>query len=73
MRVSDSLLFQSSPPSSFQRLSFPPEVDPCLDADVCDQVCVPMNGRITCSCHQDYKMSPTTGECKAKGERQTMG
>eukprot|EP00066_Takifugu_rubripes_P024057 XP_011613323.1 PREDICTED: very low-density lipoprotein receptor-like [Takifugu rubripes] len=45
------------------------EVDPCLDADVCDQVCVPVNGRITCSCHQDYKMSPTTGECKAKGEK----
>uniref|UniRef100_H3CXH4 EGF-like domain-containing protein n=1 Tax=Tetraodon nigroviridis TaxID=99883 RepID=H3CXH4_TETNG len=44
------------------------EVDACLDADVCDQVCIPANGSLTCGCHQDYKMSPTTGECKAKGD-----
>lgn len=48
------------------------EVDTCLDADVCDQVCISLNDSLTCGCYQDYKRSPTTGECKAKGESQIM-
>lgn len=48
------------------------EVDACLDADVCDQACIPLNDSLTCGCYQDYKMSLSTGECKAKGESQIM-
>ncbi|KAM7409608.1 hypothetical protein PAMA_001206 [Pampus argenteus] len=44
------------------------EVDVCLESDVCDQLCVHMNGSLTCACHEGYQMSAITGECKAKGD-----
>ncbi|XP_076583327.1 low-density lipoprotein receptor-related protein 8-like [Chaetodon auriga] len=44
------------------------EVDACLERDVCDQLCVDMNGSLSCDCHEDYQMNPTTRECKAKGD-----
>ncbi|XP_054459186.1 low-density lipoprotein receptor-related protein 8-like [Anoplopoma fimbria] len=44
------------------------EVDTCLESDVCDQLCVHSNSRLTCDCNKDYQMNPTTRECKAKGE-----
>ncbi|KAF3835250.1 hypothetical protein F7725_027808 [Dissostichus mawsoni] len=44
------------------------EVDPCLESDVCDQLCVHMNGSLTCDCQEDYQRNHTTSECKAKGE-----
>ncbi|XP_029905112.1 low-density lipoprotein receptor-related protein 8-like [Myripristis murdjan] len=43
------------------------EIDTCLESDVCDQLCVHHSGRLTCSCHEGYQMSPTSRECKAKG------
>ncbi|XP_044218108.1 low-density lipoprotein receptor-like [Thunnus albacares] len=43
------------------------EVDMCLESDVCDQLCVHMNGSFSCDCHEGYQMTPTTRECKAKG------
>ncbi|XP_040897214.1 low-density lipoprotein receptor-related protein 8-like [Toxotes jaculatrix] len=43
------------------------EVDLCLETDVCDQLCVFINGSLTCECNEDHYMNPTTGECKAKG------
>lgn len=39
---------------------------------MCDQLCVRVNGDLTCDCYQGYWMNPTTGECKAKGEKQMM-
>lgn len=45
------------------------EVDACLDRDVCDQLCVDMNGNLTCKCHKDYQMNHTTGGCQAKGKK----
>lgn len=44
----------------------------CLESDVCDQLCVHMNGSLACDCHKDYQMNATTGECKAKGEGKKM-
>uniref|UniRef100_UPI003AAC17C3 low-density lipoprotein receptor-like n=1 Tax=Centroberyx gerrardi TaxID=166262 RepID=UPI003AAC17C3 len=44
------------------------EIDRCLESDVCDQLCVHINGSLTCECHRGYQMSPSTGECKAKGD-----
>ncbi|XP_042337393.1 low-density lipoprotein receptor-related protein 8-like [Plectropomus leopardus] len=44
------------------------EIDTCLESDVCDQLCVHVNNSLTCDCHKDYQMNPTTGECKAKGD-----
>ncbi|XP_038571501.1 low-density lipoprotein receptor-related protein 8-like isoform X2 [Micropterus salmoides] len=44
------------------------EVNMCLESDVCDQLCVHMNGSLACDCHKDYQMNATTGECKAKGD-----
>ncbi|TKS74382.1 Potassium voltage-gated channel subfamily V member 2 [Collichthys lucidus] len=44
------------------------EVDACLESDVCDQLCVHANSSLTCDCHKDYQMNPTTRECKAKGD-----
>ncbi|XP_039985030.1 low-density lipoprotein receptor-like isoform X2 [Xiphias gladius] len=43
------------------------EIDMCLERDLCDQLCVHMNGSFTCDCHEGYSMNPTTRECKAKG------
>lgn len=43
------------------------EIDPCLERDVCDQLCVDLNGNQTCSCHKDYWMDRVTGECRVKG------
>lgn len=77
-RVSDRLGFDlrlmSDGGGGFELFTCPwsrPEVDTCLRADVCDQVCI-LNGSLTCGCHQDYELSPTTGECKAKGESQIV-
>ncbi|KAJ8277416.1 hypothetical protein GJAV_G00074930 [Gymnothorax javanicus] len=44
------------------------EIDECLDADVCSQLCVRENGTLTCHCHAGYLKSPGTGECRAAGE-----
>ncbi|XP_068445967.1 low-density lipoprotein receptor-related protein 8-like [Clinocottus analis] len=44
------------------------DVDQCLESDVCDQLCVHTNGSLTCRCNEDYRMNPTTRECKAKGD-----
>ncbi|KAK5907103.1 hypothetical protein CesoFtcFv8_004987 [Champsocephalus esox] len=44
------------------------EIDPCLESDVCDQLCVHMNGSLTCDCQEGYQRIQTTRECKAKGE-----
>ncbi|XP_023282321.1 low-density lipoprotein receptor-related protein 8-like [Seriola lalandi dorsalis] len=44
------------------------DVDMCLETDVCDQLCVHMNGSLTCDCLEGYTMNPTTRECKAKGD-----
>uniref|UniRef100_W5M439 Uncharacterized protein n=1 Tax=Lepisosteus oculatus TaxID=7918 RepID=W5M439_LEPOC len=41
------------------------EIDECLDADVCDQLCFRLNGTFRCECHAGYQQSPKTGECKA--------
>ncbi|KAM3876257.1 low-density lipoprotein receptor-like [Diretmus argenteus] len=43
------------------------EIDRCLERDVCDQMCVHVNGSLTCDCQEDYQRSPATGECRAKG------
>lgn len=43
------------------------EINPCLEADVCDQLCFHMNDRFTCRCQEDYMMSTTAGVCTAKG------
>ncbi|XP_074490741.1 low-density lipoprotein receptor-related protein 8-like isoform X1 [Sebastes fasciatus] len=48
------------------------EVDACLVSDVCDQLCVHMNGSLTCDCNHDYQMNQTTRECKAKGDKATL-
>ncbi|XP_029356079.1 low-density lipoprotein receptor-like isoform X2 [Echeneis naucrates] len=44
------------------------DVDACLEADVCDQLCVHLNGNISCNCADGYDMDPTTAECKARGD-----
>lgn len=44
------------------------DIDPCLERDVCDQLCVDLNGNQTCSCHKDYWMDGVTGECRVKGK-----
>ncbi|XP_070688328.1 low-density lipoprotein receptor-like [Pempheris klunzingeri] len=44
------------------------EVSACLESDVCDQLCVHMNGSLTCSCHEGYQMNRASRECKAKGD-----
>ncbi|XP_072244889.1 low-density lipoprotein receptor-related protein 8-like [Leuresthes tenuis] len=44
------------------------EIDLCLESDVCDQLCAHKNSSFTCDCHQGYHVTPTTGECKAKGD-----
>lgn len=48
------------------------EVDECLEKDVCDQLCVHMNGSLTCACSEGYHLNASTGECKAKGEKLNM-
>ncbi|KAM9358381.1 low-density lipoprotein receptor-related protein 8-like [Symphorus nematophorus] len=44
------------------------EIDVCLERDMCDQLCVHTNRSLTCGCHDDYQINPTTRECKAKGQ-----
>ncbi|XP_041647325.1 low-density lipoprotein receptor-like [Cheilinus undulatus] len=44
------------------------EVNPCLERDVCDQLCIHVNHSLTCSCQEEYRMNFTTRECKAKGD-----
>ncbi|KAM9475425.1 low-density lipoprotein receptor-related protein 8-like [Clarias gariepinus] len=41
------------------------ELDPCLDADVCDQLCVHSNGSFTCECRHGYVKSSENGRCFA--------
>ena len=41
--------------------------DTCLEKDVCDQLCVHVNGSFACDCLEGYSMNPATRECKAKG------
>ncbi|XP_068175516.1 low-density lipoprotein receptor-like isoform X2 [Antennarius striatus] len=43
------------------------DIDTCLESDICDQLCVHVNGTLTCDCLEDYRMNPTTRECRAKG------
>lgn len=48
---------------------FSPEVDPCLDADICDQLCIHTNGSFVCECQDGYmKNSSESGCCLATGE-----
>ncbi|XP_060737619.1 very low-density lipoprotein receptor-like [Tachysurus vachellii] len=44
------------------------DMDPCLDADVCDQVCVHSNISYTCECRHGYMKSSGTGRCLATGD-----
>lgn len=44
------------------------EVDPCLDADVCDQACVHSNGSFTCECRHGYVNGSESGRCLAAGD-----
>ncbi|XP_061594512.1 low-density lipoprotein receptor-like [Cololabis saira] len=44
------------------------EVDVCLESDICDQLCVHINGSLGCDCYEEYQMNLTTGQCKAKGD-----
>ncbi|KAM4629850.1 low-density lipoprotein receptor-like [Polymixia lowei] len=44
------------------------EINRCLESDVCNQLCVHVDGDLTCDCHQGYQMSPRSGECKATGD-----
>ncbi|XP_069558413.1 low-density lipoprotein receptor-like [Brachyistius frenatus] len=44
------------------------EIEACLESDVCDQLCVHVNGSLSCDCHDGYHMDPKTRECKAKGD-----
>uniref|UniRef100_A0AAQ6AB54 EGF-like domain-containing protein n=1 Tax=Amphiprion ocellaris TaxID=80972 RepID=A0AAQ6AB54_AMPOC len=44
------------------------EVDACLESDVCDQLCVHVNGSFTCDCLEGYHMNPVTRECNANGD-----
>lgn len=58
--------------ASFLKASLHLEINMCLESDVCDQLCVHMNGTPTCDCRKDYWMNPVTGECKAKGNNTQM-
>ncbi|XP_072295295.1 low-density lipoprotein receptor-related protein 8-like [Eucyclogobius newberryi] len=44
------------------------ELNPCLEADVCDQLCFYTNGGLTCSCLEDHQKGSAAGECTAKGK-----
>ncbi|KAL4658828.1 very low-density lipoprotein receptor-like [Arapaima gigas] len=44
------------------------EIDECLDVDLCSQMCVLVNGSITCECQAGYKKLPQTGVCRAEAE-----
>lgn len=44
----------------------------CLEKDVCDQLCVHINGSLACDCIQGYNMNPATRECEAEGEKQMV-
>ncbi|KAL7884480.1 hypothetical protein AOLI_G00072500 [Acnodon oligacanthus] len=44
------------------------EVDPCLDADVCDQLCVQSTGSFTCGCEEGYLERSESGQCLATGD-----
>lgn len=43
------------------------EMNSCLEADVCDQLCFYTNNRLTCRCQKDYVIRSAAGECAAKG------
>ncbi|KAK7889832.1 hypothetical protein WMY93_025392 [Mugilogobius chulae] len=43
------------------------EINPCLEVDVCDQLCFDTNDRLTCSCHEGYVKGSAEGDCAAKG------
>lgn len=42
-------------------------VNQCLDADVCDQICVHSNGSVVCDCQDGYLLTAGTGQCRATG------
>ncbi|KAL7829096.1 hypothetical protein SRHO_G00327300 [Serrasalmus rhombeus] len=44
------------------------EVDPCLDADVCDQLCVQSSGSLTCGCEEGYQETSESGRCLSTGD-----
>ncbi|XP_036435572.1 low-density lipoprotein receptor-related protein 8-like [Colossoma macropomum] len=44
------------------------EVDPCLDRDVCDQLCVQSSGSLTCECEEGYLKTSESGRCLATGD-----
>ncbi|MBN3302995.1 VLDLR protein, partial [Amia calva] len=44
------------------------EIDECLDADLCSQLCVHLNGTYRCKCHPGYLKNPSTEDCSAAGE-----
>ncbi|KAJ0065662.1 hypothetical protein NL108_015195, partial [Boleophthalmus pectinirostris] len=43
------------------------EMNPCLEADVCDQLCLYTNDHLTCRCQEDYVKGSAAGDCKATG------
>lgn len=43
------------------------EINLCLEADVCDQLCYYESDRLTCRCQEDYTITSASGECTAKG------
>lgn len=47
------------------------EMNPCLEADVCDQLCFHTNGRLTCRCQEGY-MRSALEECTAEGKAAQM-
>ncbi|KAG7332819.1 hypothetical protein KOW79_004653 [Hemibagrus wyckioides] len=44
------------------------DVDPCLEVDVCDQVCLHSNGSFACECRHGYMKSSDSGRCLAAGD-----
>ncbi|XP_028258864.1 low-density lipoprotein receptor-related protein 8-like isoform X2 [Parambassis ranga] len=45
------------------------EVDMCLEDDVCDQLCLHINGSLTCVCQEGYHMNLAARVCEAKGDK----
>lgn len=43
------------------------EINPCLEVDVCDQLCFYTNDRLTCRCQEAYIMGSAAGDCTARG------
>ncbi|XP_030229100.1 low-density lipoprotein receptor-related protein 8 [Gadus morhua] len=44
------------------------EIDPCLEHDLCDQLCVSTrDGGSGCGCNAGYQLGPGAGQCRANG------